>query len=168
MHRAGQTLTCIALNRTDIRRIFVYSMKSQIQSAPARALRIFIVEDHADTLKYLALYLRDSGYEVGQARGSSEAIERLQAEDGWDVLLSDLNLPDGDGWKLMGQLHKLHCAPRIGLAMSGFGMGADKAKSAAAGFRYHLVKPLDPSELDRVLEQARRDLQEKPGRGGRQ
>ena len=138
-------------------------MKAATPTVPARTLRIFIVEDHADTLKYLAMYLREIGYEVASARGMEEAVERLQEGGEWDILLSDLNLPDGNGWKLMEQLRKLRCAPKIGLAMSGFGMGADKAKSAAAGYAYHLVKPLDPDELDRTLEQARKDLKGKRG-----
>ena len=117
-------------------------------------LRIFIVENHPDTLKWLRLYLEDRGHCVATARTLSEALEAFPAT-GSEVLVSDIGLPDGDGWALM---ERLRPAPAFAIAMSGFGMNADSARSRAAGFRHHLLKPFKPAELDTILEQAAEEL----------
>jgi two-component system CheB/CheR fusion protein len=121
-------------------------------------LRIFVVENHADTLKYLTLYLEGMGHTVLSARNMQDALAALPAA-GCDVLISDIGLPDGDGWEL---LHTLcpepgQC-PIYAIAMSGFGLNADRATSKAAGFRHHLLKPFDPDELDALLEEASRQI----------
>ena len=126
-----------------------------------RPLRIFIVEDHADSLKYLAMYLRQCGHTVRHAGGISEAVAELGAENSEeqsDVLLTDIGLPDGDGWELMDKLRKARRMPKFAIAMSGFGMNADCVKSTAAGFRCHLIKPLNPAQLDDALAEATREL----------
>ena len=68
----------------------------------ARRLRIFVVENHPDTLKYLCLYLEQMGHVVASARSKSESIELL-ARRPCDVLISDIGLPDGNGWELLQQ-----------------------------------------------------------------
>jgi len=117
-------------------------------------LRIFLVENHPDTLKWLRLYLEDRGHTVATARTVGEALESFP-DAGCEVLLSDIGLPDGDGWQLMEQLHP---APRFAIAMSGFGMNADSARSRAVGFRHHLLKPYKPTELDALLDEAAKEL----------
>lgn len=118
------------------------------------ALRIFIVEDHQDTLKYLSLYLQQSGHAVQSARTVKQALETLATAD-CDVLLSDIALSDGSGWDLLKGL--TFSRPPFAIAMSGFGAAADATRSKAAGYRYHLVKPIDPDRLDGLLEEARRE-----------
>jgi len=59
-------------------------------------------------------------------------------------------LPDGDGWEFM---RRAHLSEDV-YAMSGFGMSADRSKSEALGFRHHLLKPFDPDDLDRILDEA--------------
>jgi CheY-like chemotaxis protein len=71
------------------------------------------------------------------------------------VLISDLGLPDGSGWELLGRLPAE--PPIFAVAISGFGLRADRERSRAAGFRHHLVKPVDAERLERVLEEARRE-----------
>lgn len=117
-------------------------------------LHIFLVENHPDTLKWLRLYLEDRGHTVSAATSVAEALETYPAE-GCEVLVSDIGLPDGDGWQLMEQLDP---KPRFAIAMSGFGMNADSARSRAVGFRHHLLKPYKPAELDAVLVQAAREF----------
>ena len=118
---------------------------------PERALRIFVVENHADTLKYLSLYLEAMGHSVVSAKTMVEALEALPRAD-CDVLISDIGLPDGDGWTL---LHTVRLPrPIYAIAMSGFGMNADHVKSKDAGYRHHLLKPFVPSELDAALTEA--------------
>lgn len=119
-----------------------------------RPLRVLIVEDHQDTLKYLRLYLEQSGHIVMSARSVKQATELVGTSD-CDVVLSDIALSDGTGWDLLGELAPPH--PIFAIAMSGFGTTADANRSKAAGFRYHLVKPIDPDRLDQVLDEARRE-----------
>jgi len=118
-------------------------------------MHIFLVENHPDTLKWLTLYLEELDHTVTPARTMREALEALPSTD-CDVLISDIGLPDGDGWELMRNLRLLH--PIFAIAMSGFGMNADRAKSKAAGFRHHLLKPFQPDELDAVLDEAAAEL----------
>src|SRR3954447_10902810 len=114
-------------------------------------LRIFVVENHPDTLKYLTIYLEQMGHSVCSARSMHEALERLPSAD-CQVLISDIGLPDGDGWELL-QRSRLAGAV-YAIAMSGFGMNADFLRSRAAGYRHHRLKPFDPAELDAMLDEA--------------
>ena len=127
-------------------------MKTDV--APS-ALRIFVVENHEDTLRSLQLYLEQMGHNVSSARTMSEALELLPAANS-DVLISDIGLPDGTGWELMEQV-KLP-RPIFAIAMSGFGMNADRIRSKEAGFRHHIVKPAEPDELDALLDQAAAEI----------
>lgn len=118
-------------------------------------LRIFVVEDHADTLKWLELYLQHCGHTVFTARTMQEALSGLPRAK-VDVLISDIGLPDGDGWELLRSAHLSY--PVFGIAISGFGMKADLSKSIAAGYRAHLLKPFRMAELDRLLQEATEEL----------
>jgi two-component system CheB/CheR fusion protein len=117
-------------------------------SAP---LRILVVEDHEDTRKYLCVYLQGLGHSTEVAANVAEALQRI-SEGAWDVVISDLGLPDGTGWEM---LHRAHLPASVyTIAMSGFGSVEDVARSKAAGFHHHLTKPFDPEELDRCLVEA--------------
>jgi len=67
------------------------------------------------------------------------------------VLISDLALPDGNGIDLMQKLHSTQ--PLLGIALTGFGMEDDIRKSYEAGFRHHLVKPIDLNKLDSLIQE---------------
>ena len=124
-------------------------------AAPDHPLRIFVVENHGDTLAALTEYLTQMGHTVLSAMTMEGAIRGLAAAQ-YDVLISDIGLPDGDGWEL---LRRARLAPRVyTIAMSGFGHNADRARSEAAGYRKHLVKPFVPEDLDSMLEQAAADI----------
>jgi len=127
-------------------------------STPARRedLRLLLVEDHDDTRKVLARLLNRRGYKVEAARNAQEA-RSLSSERTFDLIISDIALPDALGCDLLKELgtkHKLR-----GIAMSGFGSDTDLAQSRAAGFLEHLVKPIDARALDtaiqRVVEKSR-------------
>ena len=128
-------------------------MQSTSELPEIKALRIFVVENHADTLLSLKLYLEDSGHEVRTAMTIDQAVALLPKAP-CDVLICDIGLPDGTGWELMPKLPKGIFA----IAMSGFGMNADSARSRAAGFRHHLLKPFKAAELDKLLAQAAAEL----------
>lgn len=130
-------------------------------AAEPHPLNIFIVEDHKDSLKFLEIYLKDCGHLVHHAHCAKEALAALSHERP-DVLLTDIGLPDGNGWDLMLKLRHDKNAPPYAIAMSGYGMSSDFEKSATAGFRRHLLKPLDPDQLDEALEEAARELHPEP------
>ena len=120
-------------------------------SLTTRPLRILLVENHADTLRWLTLYLEELGHTVMTARTLGEAKAVLPQCD-CDVLISDIGLPDGTGWELLEQAQLSR--PLFAIAMSGFGMNADNARSLKAGYRYHLLKPFKTAELDKLLKEA--------------
>jgi DNA-binding response OmpR family regulator len=130
--------------------------------AGGRPLRILLVEDHPDTAKQLTRLLTRAGHHVTAAGSLKEARELATVigsgtkECPFDLLISDLGLPDGNGQDLMRDLGDCHHIP--GLALSGFGMEEDIAASLAAGFTRHLTKPVDWQELRTEIEKISRSI----------
>lgn len=114
-------------------------------------MRILVVEDHTDTLRWLRIHLEDGGHTVMTAADLRHAQPLLNSNR-CDVLISDIALPDGTGWQLLEQAHA--SAGLFTIAMSGFGSNADSERSRAAGYRHHLFKPFPLAYLDRLLEEA--------------
>jgi two-component system, chemotaxis family, CheB/CheR fusion protein len=118
--------------------------------------RILVVDDDFAGAESLAMLLDIAGHEVRFVSTATEALEvARQARP--EVLLLDIGMPDVDGYELSRQLRAL---PEVGadavcIAITGFGRPEDFEKSAQAGFFRHLVKPVDPSALGAVLEEAR-------------
>ncbi|MBV8199587.1 MAG: response regulator [Acidobacteria bacterium] len=124
---------------------------SRPDAAASRPLDVLVVEDHADTAEALATLLRSCWHRVTVARTVAAAL--AAAEDFVpDLVVSDLGLPDGDGDDLMRALAKRHPGLR-GIALSGYGMEADVARSRDAGFVLHLVKPVTLEVLLAAVEQ---------------
>ena len=119
-------------------------------SKASHPLRIFVVEDHPDTLDALCLYLKHVGHTVRTARTKREALKKIA--EGYDVLISDIGLSDGNGWDLIREM--AGCCPPFAVAMSGYGTAADRERSAKAGFRHHLIKPVSLEKLTAVLDEA--------------
>lgn len=117
------------------------------------ALRIFVVENHPDTLLYLQMYLETVGHTVASSRTIEGALDALPLAE-YDVLISDIGLPDGSGWELLPRVQARLDRPIFAIAMSGFGLGADHERSRQAGFRHHLLKPFRPDELNVMLQEA--------------
>jgi PAS domain S-box-containing protein len=111
--------------------------------------RILLVEDHTDTATVLRRMLEKSGYHVGQTNSVAGA-EKLLAGESFDLLISDLGLPDGSGLDLMRRLGKKHGL--AGIALSGYGMDEDRAASIAAGFVEHFTKPVDSDRLRSAID----------------
>ena len=107
-------------------------------------LRLLVVEDHADTLRALQRLLRGAGFAVIPAFDVATALATAEREP-FDVLVSDVGLPDGDGYEIMRRIRETRGVP--GVAMSGYGMDADMRRSHEAGFAEHLVKPIDMAQL---------------------
>lgn len=122
---------------------------------PTRPLKVFVVENHDDSRLMLTMLLTQMGHQVESAASMEEALGAVPGADP-EVLVSDIGLPDGDGWQLLRRLRLPH--PLYAIAMSGFGMNADRERSRAAGFRHHLVKPMDIEQLEALLAEAADEL----------
>ena len=82
-----------------------------------RSLSVFLVENHEDTVRYMQLYLEQLGYQVSVAVDMATALREIPNSH-CDVLISDIGLPDGDGWQLMEKFGRpppaiCHCDERI-------------------------------------------------------
>ncbi len=116
-------------------------------------LRVLLVEDNPDTLRYLSTVLRKRGHTVVTADCLAAAMRALEeAEVPFELLISDIALPDGDGLQLMRGIQATRPIP--GIAMSGFGSEEDLQQSRMAGFFDHLTKPIDLKRLDQAIESA--------------
>jgi CheY-like chemotaxis protein len=120
-------------------------------AAPARRedLRLLLVEDHDDTREVLARLLSRRGYDVEVARSAQEA-RALSSGMTFDLLVSDIALPDATGCELLKELNIKYGLR--GVAMTGFGSDADLAQTREAGFLEHLVKPIDVTTLDAAIQ----------------
>lgn len=106
------------------------------------------MEDHHDTRDLMETILSGLGHEVKTA-GSVAAGKELAAEYSFDLVISDLGLPDGSGLDLMQHLRREHGLK--GIALTGYGMEEDLARTREAGFAKHLVKPIDFEQLETAI-----------------
>jgi PAS domain S-box-containing protein len=119
-------------------------------SAPATTagpLRMLVVEDHGDTAEMLRLMLEAEGHSVETAGDVGTALESA-GRTAFDLVISDLGLPDGSGLDLMREL-RARGLDLPGIALSGYGQEQDVRQSEEAGFSTHITKPVD---LDRLVE----------------
>jgi DNA-binding response OmpR family regulator len=112
------------------------------------SLRLYLVENHQDTVRYMKLYLEQLGYQIFVAADMATALREIP-DSRCDMLISDIGLPDGDGWQLMEKLGNNR--PPFAIAMSGYGTGNDQRRSLSAGYNYHLIKPFTPDALLAIL-----------------
>lgn len=119
-----------------------------VAAPPAAPLRVLLVDDHEDTNRSLFLLLRRRGYAVQTAVSIASALE-VADQHSFDVVVSDLGLPDGSGLDLLAQLPT---PPTLGgIMVSGYGMDEDIARSREAGYKEHLSKPVSVDKLDAVI-----------------
>ena len=111
-------------------------------------LRILLVEDHQDSADMLSQLLTLHDYEMTVARSVQEALAAASRE--FDLLISDIRLPDGSGLELMRRLRENQNIR--GIAISGFGTEEDRQRSLEAGYGTHLTKPVDFNRLLEAIE----------------
>jgi PAS domain S-box-containing protein len=114
-------------------------MRKEAEPVPTRPLRILLVEDHAITAQMIKTLLNEKGHAVQVAGDMSAALE-LANTNRFDLILSDLGLPDGSGHELMVKLRS-QGLKTPGIALSGYGQEDDIKQSYQAGFAAHLIKP---------------------------
>ena len=125
--------------------------------APMSGRRILLVEDHPDTAKVMTYLLRSYGHTVTTVATVSAAIA-ASLDTTFDLLVSDIGLPDGTGLDVMTHLRQDSEIP--GIALSGFGMEEDVARSRSAGFAEHLVKPINLKQFEAALRRLLGDVPE--------
>jgi PAS domain S-box-containing protein len=127
------------------------SAPAGVKTAPLVPRRILVVDDNTDAARTLAALLRSLGHETSVAYGGTQALA-IAAEFRPDVVLLDIGMPDIDGYEVARQLRALTGQPPVRIvAVSGWGQEPDRRKSQEAGFDLHLVKPVDPDELMKML-----------------
>jgi DNA-binding response OmpR family regulator len=120
-------------------------------------VKILVVEDHKDTADALVEALRARGHDVRLTHTFADGL-RAASSERFDVVVSDIGLPDGSGLDLMRQIAK---PPSIGaIALSGFGMEDDQRRSLAAGFARHLTKPVDVRHVENAIQELQRQAAE--------
>lgn len=118
-------------------------------------MKVLLVEDHAGLAKASCELLRHHGHEVHHASTGADALA-LAAEISPEMVLLDLNLPDMHGYRLAESLRQMPDGDRpILVALTGFGLTGDEAKSLAAGIDAHFRKPMDFRELTNLKRRAK-------------
>jgi len=126
------------------------AVKGVTESA-RQALKILLVDDHHDTCAALEKLLARRGHLIAVAHNVRSAMEAA-ARKKFDLLISDIALPDGTGMDLIVQLRAIANIP--GIAISGFGNNGDIERSLQAGFAEHLIKPIKLDKLEDAIERA--------------
>jgi two-component system CheB/CheR fusion protein len=134
------------------------SLNSSSSAAPAVELEVFaqksflIVDDSEDTIAMLTELLRVAGANVTSATNGADALH-IAEENEFDVILSDISLPEMDGFEFLQRLRKIDGRRDVPVvAITGFGRSNDIARAASAGFYAHLTKPLNLRGLAEVLQ----------------
>jgi CheY-like chemotaxis protein len=123
-----------------------------VKATHRAARRVLVVEDHLDTVRSLFFLLRGMGHEVDYAINGYSAM-RAARELRPEYIFMDLTLPDTDGWQLARQLRREPGLETVKVyAITGSNTAEDRQRSVEAGFRDHLVKPVDPRVIEELLE----------------
>lgn len=117
------------------------------------SLKILLVEDHEDTLRAMARLLRKLEHSVITATCVVDALDAADKNE-FDLVISDLGLPDGTGLELMRSV--LEKRPCKGIALTGYGMESDIDSTRQAGFNAHLTKPVNFQALASAIQRVSR------------
>jgi CheY-like chemotaxis protein len=118
------------------------------------AARILIVEDHGDTRRVLGTLLHRWGFDVSVAESLESGLAFLNTKE-FDVIVSDIALPDGTGYALVWEAKRKQRTLKA-IAISGYNSPADVAIGKSSGFDYHLSKPFDCHLLRTILSDLQR------------
>jgi len=146
------------------RRVAMATASPEGRSTRIDDLRVLLVDDTDDGRALTALVLTQAGASVQTVRSVREALASIE-QDPPDVLVSDIGLPDEDGYALILQIRR-HEAARGGflpaVALTGYARVADRDRILAAGFQSHVAKPLDPVALTAAIAAVAHRRLEKP------
>jgi signal transduction histidine kinase len=129
------------------------SEDQEVDVEPAQAVskhrRVLLVDDHYDTCIGMKRMLERRGYEIAVAHSAEQAVEKVRTEN-FDLLISDIGLPDRSGYELMREVRLNKDLP--GIALSGFGSEQDVNQAREAGFSEHLTKPINFERLEKTIQ----------------
>lgn len=120
---------------------------------PLVGVQILVVDDEPDTRDYLSFVLKQAGATVTVAASASEALQAL-ARSKPDVLLSDIGMPDVDGYMLMQQVQVETLGAIPAVALTAYASEIERQQALAAGFDQHISKPVEPEELVKAIARA--------------
>jgi CheY-like chemotaxis protein len=125
-------------------------------TATASGLRLLLADDNADAAESLGLLLEMAGHEVELVYSGADAVRAASAAAP-DAALLDIGMPGVSGYEAARQIREqAGCRETVLIALTGWGQAEDRRRSADAGFQHHLVKPIDPAELNRILASLKR------------
>ncbi len=127
--------------------------ESPVAARPLEGVRVLVVEDEADGRELLRTMLQQLGAVVTTAACATEALDALR-RSAPDVLLSDIEMPGMDGYRLMERVRALPPADGGGVpsaALTAYARAEDRTAALEAGFQLHLAKPVQPDELAAVV-----------------
>jgi CheY-like chemotaxis protein len=116
----------------------------------AAGSRILVVDDSIDSAETLGELLRIWGHDVRLAHDGPGAVDAAR-EYLPEVILLDIGLPGMDGFAVATQLRKENLGGRLLVALTGYGEQQDRQRTHDVGFDHHLVKPIDPDTLQKLL-----------------
>jgi two-component system CheB/CheR fusion protein len=123
-----------------------------VQPNALTGMRILVVDDSSDTVEMLRTLLEMDGAMVSTAGSGPEALGILEQES-FDVVLSDISMPDMDGFELLSRLRQLPNGREVPvLALTGFGRVEDVERAKAEGFFSHITKPIDVANIVATLQ----------------
>ena len=111
--------------------------------------RVLLVDDHHDTCLGMKRMLERRGYQITIAHSAEQAVEKVRTQE-FDLLISDIGLPDRSGYELMREVRLEKPLP--GIALSGFGSEQDVNQAREAGFAEHLTKPINFERLEKTIQ----------------
>ena len=124
-----------------------------LNSAPGARRTALVVDDVADVTEMLAVVLTHAGYSVVTAASAPAALKAAQ-ERQFDVIISDIGMPEMNGYQLAREMRLLPGYATVPMvAVTGYSMFDDKERSTNAGFNAHMTKPIDPRALLDLIEQ---------------
>jgi len=128
---------------------------NQSEGRESRPARVLVVDDAPDVLEMFSTLLRLSGYNVAVADSASQALERAQATQ-FDVVVSDIGMPEMNGYELAKRLRKLPGYSDVPMiAVTGYARYNDRTQAIESGFNAHLSKPVNPTTLLDLIERLR-------------
>src|SRR5215469_2576240 len=127
----------------------VQPAEREAEATVSRHRRVLLVDDHYDTCIGMKRMLERRGYEITVAHSAEQAVEKVRIEN-FDLLISDIGLPDRSGYELMRELRVNKDLP--GIALSGFGSEQDVKQAREAGFSEHLTKPINFERLEKTIQ----------------
>ena len=158
LHRGSATAASAGLGQGSTFTVVLPLVQNQQASAEGAApiaqaprARVLVVDDNRDAADSIAMLLELEGHNVAVAADGPRALEAAAANRP-DIVLLDIGLPGMDGFEVARRMRQLPGLAKICLvAVTGYGQPGDKARTATAGFDAHLIKPVDPEEMTRLI-----------------